>query len=647
MSAITGILNLSQQGIALDHATSLMNSFEKYPSDDKKTWVKDNLFFGCHAQWITPESVGEKVPYYDYERQLGITADAIIDNRDELFERLQIEKGLRQSISDSQLILLAYHKWGEVVPKYLIGDFAFMLWDEKNQKLFGARDFSGSRTLHYYHDKSRFVFSTIMEPLFTLPFIRKELNEDWLAEFLAIPGMIESVDMSSTVYKSIKQIPPSHSITVIGNNIEVTKYNVIDFDNKITLNSNEEYEEAFRNVFQKAVVSRLRTYGEVGAQLSGGLDSGSVVGFAAKELAGQNKQLHTFSYIPEKGFIDWTPYYYLPDERTFITETVNYVGDINDKYMSFDGRNSFSEIDDLLEVMEMPYKFFENSFWLKGINETAQKQGIKILLNGARGNHSISFGSWSLTIHYYTKLLKKLRWFQLYNQLGLYCKNFKTGKKLMVPVVLKKAFPLINGNKEKRDFEPTLLINPFLAEKTNVFDKLKDFGVDPTGNVAKSEYELRNDHFKQLFSWNKTGTVGTKLSLKYSLWDRDPTNDLRVIRFCLAVPNEQYVVDGLERSLIRRATKGILPDKVRLNQKVRGIQAADVIHRMTPSWPSFINELENLTKDSVVSDLLNIKAIKKAINNLGGQPKPEYLFDDDFRLLTRSLIVYRFIKKMY
>ena len=83
-----------------------------------------------------------------------------------------------------------------------------------------------------------------------------------------------------------------------------------------------------------------------------------------------------------------------------------------------------------------------------------------------------------------------------------------------------------------------------------------------------------------------------KLSLRYSLWKRDPTNDLRVVRFCFSVPEEQYVQNGLDRALIRRATENVLPDEVRLNQQIRGIQGADWVHRMIPYWNTFIDEVK-------------------------------------------------------
>ncbi|MEH7255350.1 asparagine synthase-related protein, partial [Neobacillus niacini] len=629
----------------------LMKSLQQFPADMIKVWCRDNIFLGYHGQWITPESVGESLPYLDNEKQLVITCDAIIDNRDDLFDKLNVNKGLRTNIPDSRLILLAYEMWGEEAPKHLIGDFAFMIWDLRKRKLFGARDFSGSRTLYYFHDSNRFVFCTLIAPLLQLPYVQKKLNEQWLAEFLAIPTMVEAVDMSSTVYKNIHQVPPCHSISVVNGRVSVSKYGSVTTNEKIKFKSNDEYVEAFHEVFNKAVSSRIRTYGNVGSHLSGGLDSGTVVSFAAQALKKQNKILNTYSYIPEEDFIDWTPYYYTADERPFIKETVNYVGNIKDYYLNFRGKNSLSEVDDFLELMEMPYKFFENTFWLKGIFEEARHQGVKILLNGARGNHSISWGSWNLTINYYCTLLKKLRWMRLYKELDEYCKHFRTGKSVMIPLVARNAFPSIVGmfaNKKEENYQFPLLINPLFAQKTKVFQKLQDYGLDITGgNVsARSLNDYRKGHYEQPFYWNKSGTATTKLSLRYGLWDRDPTNDLRVIRFCLALPEEQYVQGGMERSFIRRATKNILPDKVRLNQRTRGIQSADVINRMAPHWDVFIDELKEISKDTLVSELLNVSMIKKAIPKIEGGPRPEFVFADEFKILARSIIVSRFIKSV-
>lgn len=645
MSVITGIFHTNKEPIPIDHNKLIMKSLQKYPADDIQTWTKKNISIGCHAQWITPESLGEQIPYYDYERQLVITADAIIDNRGELFDKLQVDRDHRKAIPDSQLILLAYYKWREEVPKHLNGDFAFIIWDEKEQRLFGARDFSGARTLYFYRNESRFAFSTTIEPLFTLPYIERKLNEEWLAEFLAIPTMVEAVDMFSTVYKSIQQVPPSHSITVLDGKVSLSRYSAIEITDELKLKSNKDYEEAFQHVFQNAVKAKLRTHGEVGSHLSGGLDSGSVASFAAKELKKEKKQLHTFSYVPEESFIDWTPNYYVADERRYIKETVNHVGNISDNYLSFEGKSPLSEVDDFLDIMEMPYKFFENSFWLKGINEQAQQKGIRIMLNGARGNHSISWGSMKLTYNYYTDLFKKFKWIRLLGELDSYCNNFNTGKSVMIPFVAKRAFPAMFAGKNQYHYNLPIFINPSFAQKTNVFEKLEEYGLDKNSSPIENLTEYRKNYYRQLYAWNKSGVAGTKLSLRYSIWDRDPTNDLNVIRFCLALPEEQYAIDGMERSLIRRAMKGLLPDKVRLNQSIRGIQGADAVHRMVSSWRTFITELHELVNDPKMNEFINVDVVKKSLSKIGNEPRMELIFEGEFKILTRSLIVYRFMKR--
>ncbi|PFC81210.1 asparagine synthetase B [Bacillus anthracis] len=644
MSAITGIIHFNNEPVSIEHGTRLMSDLQKYPADDIQIWHKENAFLGCHAQWITPESVGEQLPFYNYEKQLAITADAIIDNRDELFEKLQVDYLDRKNMTDSELILLSYQKWEEAAPKYLVGDFAFMIWDEKKQTLFGARDFSGSRTLYIYRDEEKFSFCTLINPLFTLPYVDKKLNEQWLAEFLAIPVNFESVDPQLTVYKYIEQVPPSHTILVKEGKVKFSRYYTPTAGKMLNLKSNEEYEEAFREVYQSAVKARLRTHHQVGAHLSGGLDSGSVVSFAAKDLRAENKKLHTFSYVPAEGFVDWTHKGRIADERPFIQSTVQYVGNIQDYYLELPERSPLSEIDDWLETMEMPYKFFENTFWLRGVYEKASQRGIGVLLSGQRGNWTVS---WGPIFDYQAMLLKKLHWIRFYRELYLYSRNIGVKKSRVFEVVRRKAFPFWYQllSSEEQDVFP-IIINPEFAKKMKVFDRLKEQDVDITGTSNTNAYDMKREQFEKTYYWSINGTYETKLSLRYALWDRDPTNDLRIIQFCLSVPEEQYVQNGLDRSLIRRATKNFLPDKVRLNQRVRGVQGADGVYRMTPFWNKFIEEVQELSVDPIISEFLNVEVIKKAISKICKEPRPEYAFDLDFRILMRSLIFYRFIKKL-
>ncbi len=646
MSAITGIIHLNKQPIRIENGTRLMESLKRYPADDIQTWNNNTVFLGCHMQWITPESIGESLPFYDYERKLAIVSDAIIDNREELFGLLKIDPILEKSIPDSQLILRGYEKWGEESPKYLVGDFAYVIWDERAHSIFAARDFSGGRTLYYRHNHQNFSFCTTIEPLLTQPDVTRQLNEKWLAEYLAITTVIDTIDSSMTPYQDIKQIPPAHFISITRDSVKIKRYCNLYASKPLKLNSNEEYVEAFQEVFSKAVKSRLRTIHKVGAQLSGGLDSGAVVSFAAKQLQLLGKELQTFSYIPTTDFIDYTPKYLMPNERPFIESTVNYVGNVKAHYLDFEGKSPYTELDDFLETMEMPYKFFENSFWIKGMFENAQKENVGVLLNGGRGNLGVSWGS---AIEYYAILLKKMKWFRLIKELNYYSQNIGGARLRRLPIIVREAFPMIDRLFPlTTQYKSPKIINQEFANRTRVFDKLRKFGMDETGWYSTDNiFKQRKNHFEDVFHWNATNTVSTKFSLRYSLWKRDPTNDIRVIRFCLSLPEDQYVQNGMDRALIRRATQSYLPDKIRLNQHIRGVQGADWVHRMKPNWGLYIKDIQQLKKDNLIFEFIDAKVLNVAISKAENGPRVENATDPDYRILMRSLIVYKFINKMF
>jgi asparagine synthase (glutamine-hydrolysing) len=638
MSAIAGIYYFNWEQSAFQCGHLMMDYYKTFHADNIDIYSKENVFFGCHAQWVMPEEINKKKSFYDYEKRLAITSDAILDNRDELFNKLNISPSDRTDMTDNEIILLAYCKWKEEMPKHLNGEFAFMIWDEKDECLFGARDFSGKRTFYYYHDDQRIAFSTLLNPLLKLPYVLSELNEYWLAEFLTIQHMNDVENPNITVYDQIFSVPPSHTIKVKNGKVKLSRYLYILNNKQLKLKNNDEYIEAFRDVFHTAVNSRLRTHKKIGSELSGGLDSGSVVSFASKSLKQINKPLTTFSAIPIPEFSGWDNKHRLPDESEYIKSTVEYVGNISDHYLGFGGRDPYSEIDDWLNIMETPYKFFENSVWLKGIYEHAQSEGIGILLNGQRGNYTISWGPEML---YFANLMKKMRWIKLNKELSLYSNNINVKKSRVLKNVRNRAFPYYYKSQEKPYILPEV-ISEGLAERTNIFETLKQRGLYQVDFSKIDIHDIRKHHFNILNNWNITGTTGTKLSLNYSLRPHDPTNDLRVVQFCLSVPIGQYITEGLGRSLIRRATKGYLPDKVRLNQRVRGIQGVDVIQRMSSKWQAFLEEFDYICSDPITKEFLNIKVLKAARENLC----TDDAFDPSFRIMTRSIIVFRFLKKL-
>lgn len=641
MSALGGIIGLNGEPLLPQAAWLMEDALKTYTGDDLQRWEGERSFLACQALWLTSESIGSSNPYYDPASGLVVVADALLDNRDELFEAAGIPRRQRLSMSDTELILQSYLRWGEQSPEHLLGDFAFVIWDATRRTLFGARDLCGNRTLYYTRGSRQFAFSSAIAPLLALPQASSLLDEAWLAEFMAIPVMFESADPQATAYADVRQLPPAHSLRLSEGQLQLSRYGTLLPKQQLQLRSNGEYEEAFREELKQAVQCRLRTYRQVGVTLSGGLDSGIVASYAARKLAAQGKQLHAFSHVPARDFVDWTAHGRAADETPYIQATISHVGNTRANYVECAGESPLSGIDFWLDTLEMPYKYFENSYWVNGIFERAKGEGVGVLLTGAKGNNTIS---WGPVIDYYAQLLKQFQWFKLYKELHLYGKRRGIRRTRLLSLIGRRLLPWQLGGAGVDASGMPPLIAPEFARRTAVWSRLDQAGVSLDNGSRLSSIAARREHFENLAIHNMTGNKSSKLSLRYGVWERDPTCDVRVVRFCLSVPMQQYVQNGLDRALIRRAAKHDLPDAVRLNHRVRGVQGADWLHRSLPAWPALLAELEQLCHDPQLSAYMNVEQIRMTMRETVS-PGVDQAFEPNTRFLVRCLILYRFLKR--
>ena len=146
-------------------------------------------------------------------------------------------------------------------------------------------------------------------------------------------------------------------------------------------------------------------------------------------------------------------------------------------------------------------------------------------------------------------------------------------------------------------------------------------------------------------TFSHLGAIETIRALTFGIEKRDPTRDKRVIEFCINLPENQWVRNGEERSFIRHAMKGYMPDKVRLNTTVRGRQAADWIQRIIPDWDKTWQEIATIGENELERKYLDIPLIKDTLE------KNKTLKEDDdglsgINLLIRALIFARFLRSM-
>jgi asparagine synthase (glutamine-hydrolysing) len=137
------------------------------------------------------------------------------------------------------------------------------------------------------------------------------------------------------------------------------------------------------------------------------------------------------------------------------------------------------------------------------------------------------------------------------------------------------------------------------------------------------------------------GAVETKLSLANRITIRDPSRDKRVLEFCLSIPSNQFVKDGNERNLLRRATKGILPDRIRTNISTRGVQSADWIQRLTPDWNQIRSEMDEVLATKEIEKYVDMNKIKDLRENLDRNLDNKDV--NTLRMVLITIIMSRFI----
>jgi asparagine synthase (glutamine-hydrolysing) len=294
MGAIFGQCNTNSRPVDASEMNLMLTQLNHWNADDKNIWISGNMGLGHLMLYNTPESLHEKLPYYEPLARLTITADARIDNRNELFALLDATTPDEKSMPDSRLILLAYKKYGTDCTRHLVGDFAFAITDEINQIIFCARDQMGVKPFFYSHRNDLFAFASEKKGLLCLAGFDATINKQYFYN----QWFIQSIQAAyTTLYQHIHKLRPGHSLilTIARNKIEHKQYWTLDANTELKLPKKEDYYEGLRYHFEEAVKCRLRTSYPLGIELSGGMDSSSITGVASHFLKNTGRPITTFT----------------------------------------------------------------------------------------------------------------------------------------------------------------------------------------------------------------------------------------------------------------------------------------------------------------------------------------------------------------
>jgi asparagine synthase (glutamine-hydrolysing) len=555
VSGIAGLFYLDGREVSPIDIDGMTETLAQRGPDDRGAWAEGPVGFGHRALWTTPESLQEKLPFLSADGILVITADARLDNRDELISRIGISNRDKSSISDSELIVAAYQKWGEECPQYFLGDFVFAIWDIEKQNIFIARDHFGVRPIYYHHRQKIFAFASEIKGLLALDDIPRKLNEVRVADFL-VPLFD---DKEITFYEDIYRLPPASSLVISRDKFRIWSYWSLDHVSETQLGSDDDYKEAFLELFSEAVQCRLRSAYPVGSMLSGGLDSSSIATVARNYLA-QNERLplHTFSAI----FDTVTEC----DERAYIHPILEQ-GGFEPHFLHADQISPLTDVERILWTQDAAF-FSPNRFMHWGMYKLANQQQVRVLLDGIDGDTTISHGLTRLI-----ELALSFQWGTLNNEVKAISKRSGQSKwfvwrvgvlKPLIPKNIYDRWRTIRGKPVSFGISnPT--INPEFAQRVNLDGRFEIQRQD----WLKLDRKERDVHQRQLEWGLATFFLEglNKAASALSVEPRYPFFDKRLVELCLSLPSAYKLHRGWTRWILRSSMQDILPAKVQWRKR--------------------------------------------------------------------------------
>ncbi len=462
------------------------------------------------------------------------------------------------------LVLAVYRRWGIEGFARLVGDFALALWDPEARRLVLCTDSLGRRPLYYRVTPEHVFWSSWCRPLREATGMPMELDDEYVASYL----MNRVTDHSP--FRGISLLLGGHALIVEGAREELVRYWSFDSSNEITYSTDGEYEHHFNALFEEAVACRLTSDGPVFCELSGGVDSSTIVCVAdrlEKRGAMAAPGLHTVSYV-----FDSSPG---ADERTYIQ--------VAEEQM---GRRGLHMSEDQYPLLTaLPASFAPDLptnqiCFLPRQDQLAREMdrlGSRVVLSGIGGDQMF----WSeppagLPL---ADLLSQRRLPELARQCGEWSRVLRWP--FLKTLWLGACQPLLPRRLQGwgRDFNPVgEWLDPGFTTRLGFQGRI-------LGAVEEHGYRLPSTAMQAGFLRNTMRIFALERCLSQGYLDvRYPYLDRRLVEFALAIPLEQKVRPGETRSIVRRAFRGTMADRLR-NRTTKSGPAEAVNRALIREWP--------------------------------------------------------------
>lgn len=513
--------------------------------DGTVVWSKGSILLGHNALHTTTESLHEELPYYCNASGLAITADARIDNRDELLRALGMEEQLIVPLSDSGIILAAYKKWGEESFRRLLGDFSFVIWDSSTNQMFCVRDCLGVKPFYYFLSDELLAFSSEIKTIVMLPGVSDVPNEGMVGEYLAATH----VSKTETLFRDILRLEPGHYLTVNPEKVCIRRYWEPGFKHRLRYSTPHEYVEHFQEIFSEAVRCRLRSHLPASIELSGGLDSSSITGMAHTLKAADMVAAFSIYSLVYPG-LACNEKRYIESVEKHLGVTANYIDAARSKIPDWQ-----QQIRETCALPDPPN--LSNSVALL---KNVQQNNSRVLLTGIGGDEWFTGSDYTCL-----DLLLERNYAGIAAELIRYFRDNrkeawrKLATNLVWPLLPFSARTAIIRRRRGQSLYPPW-ISPAFAKKIHLDERiLQDFAEPHVANLARA------DLFRIFHSGYESMVLEGNDTQKahYQIECRHPFLDRRIIEFALSLPNSQHQQHGVRKHLLRLSGKHYLPTLIR------------------------------------------------------------------------------------
>lgn len=579
---------------------------------------------------IAPEGLLEAQPTPAWGENGFVLFDGRLHDRSCLAEQLGVHDVMR--VPDSVLAARAFEKWGEEAPAHLLGEYALAAWHEGERRLILANDATSSHSLYYVRRRNAIMFSTVLPALLRFPDVPRELDELVVADFLANNNR----DSRNSFYKGILRVLGGETVVCSGGSDRLIDTHPFRPAGLLRLRDHTEYLEAARNVLDEAVKSSLRSIRPVPLMGSSGLDSACLATSILRVNGGAN--LPMFTLVPKTGSALASRAGKYHSERsgvellksTFDRLAVEFVEPEPDADLSFAPERVFEEAG-------IPLRNILNVGWAESLYRRVRESGATSFVNGGGGNFTLTWDG----LRSLSTLFRNGNWFGLLREAGAlgHCKPRSTAGWIWREALL----PHLRRPSRDTDWLRNSSINPKTAAELAVAKRIRNSGHDPR-YIGRSE---RQDWVQERMSNGRAllGELNGWIRARYGLDVSRPLIDLRVIRFCMAIPDTQFLHNGERRWLARRLLRASgVPSPLAANTG-RGAWCPEWFTHLNARKPLLESELAVMRESAAVRRLIDVDRLTRMVQDWptdAAAAEPRRLELDT--ILTRALHVGAFIQ---